>query len=120
VRLLLDEMYSPRIATALRERGHDVVCVVERPDLAGRSDAELLALMATEERALVTNNVDDFTRLVGQALAGGGSYAGVVFTSDRSLPRSRAGIGEYVRVLGDLLDAHPAEQALRAQVRWVP
>jgi hypothetical protein len=32
-RLLLDEMFSPVIANALRELGHDVTCVAEQPGL---------------------------------------------------------------------------------------
>jgi hypothetical protein len=43
VRLLLDEMISPRIARELRDRGHDVQAVKrDRPELAGCSDRELV------------------------------------------------------------------------------
>ncbi len=38
MKLLLDEMWSPAIAAALRERGHDVVAVAERSDLRGKPD----------------------------------------------------------------------------------
>jgi predicted nuclease of predicted toxin-antitoxin system len=120
LRLLLDEMYSPQIASELRHRGHDVVAVSERAELVGRGDEELLALMAEEGRAIVTNNVDDFVPLVQAAAVAGIEHSGVLFTSDRSLPRSKAGIGRYVEVLGALLAAHPVDDALLTQVRWLP
>lgn len=59
MRLLLDEMYSARIARSLRERGHDAVAVAERPDLRGASDEEVFLAAARERRALVTDNVAD-------------------------------------------------------------
>jgi hypothetical protein len=43
----------------------------------------------------------------------------LIFTSDRSLPRLRNTIGLFVEVLRRLLDAEPATDALRNQVRWV-
>ncbi len=36
MKLLLDEMYPRRLAEQLRAEGHDVVAVVELPDLVGR------------------------------------------------------------------------------------
>lgn len=113
-------MYSPQIAIELRHRGHDVVAVVERPELVGRSDEELLVLMAKEGRAIVTNNVADFVPLVQAAATSGTRHGGVLFTSDRSLPRSRAGIGRYVAVLQTLLVAHPTDDAFASETRWLP
>jgi hypothetical protein len=43
VRLLLDEMFSPAIAAELRERGHEVIAVADRPDLPAKSDEEIFA-----------------------------------------------------------------------------
>jgi hypothetical protein len=37
-RLALDEMFSPAMAHALREPGHDVMAVAERPDLRALTD----------------------------------------------------------------------------------
>ena len=39
-RLLLEEMFSPAIAAELRERGHDVIPVADRPDLRAKADEE--------------------------------------------------------------------------------
>lgn len=40
---MLDEMFSPAIAAALRELGHDVVAVAERVDLRSMTDDGLFA-----------------------------------------------------------------------------
>lgn len=120
MRLLLDEMYSPRIAEQLRRQGHDVISASERGDLTGASDAELVAAMTVERRAVVTNNASDFVGLVNRALAVGEEHPGLVLTSDRSLPRTLGGIGAIVRALGGLLHEHPGDAALRNEVRWLP
>jgi hypothetical protein len=49
----------------------------------------------------------------------GGRHAGLIFTSDRSLPRSRHTIGTYVTKLDEFLLAHPAELALEGQATWL-
>ncbi len=120
MRLLLDEMYSPQIASQLRSRRHDAVSVTERPELVGRSDEQLFSAMAAEDRAIVTNNAADFVPLSQRAAAEGMGHAGLLLTSDRSLPRTKAGIGRYVTVLDDLLTSHPTDDALRNQLRCLP
>jgi hypothetical protein len=50
VRLLLDEMISPRIARELRGRGHDVQAIKkDRPDLTSRGDREIVLQMAGDD-----------------------------------------------------------------------
>ena len=87
MRLLLDEHYSKLIAERLLERGHDVVSTTERTDLAGLNDPELFALMAMEHRAIVTENWADFQREIRKAEAEGLDHYGVLFTSNRQMPR---------------------------------
>ena len=120
MRLLLDELYSRRIAEELRRKGHDVVCASERDDLRGLPDAELFEAARAERRALVTENWGDFRTLLEQSAAAGTAHFGVLFTSRRRLPRSAETIGLYVRVLDELLSGHRAEDALRDEVRWLP
>lgn len=120
MRLLLDEHYSHQIAERLRERGHDVVAVTERPDLLGLKDAELFLLMPPERRAIVTENWGDFQRELDGAAATGLTHYGVLFTSRTRLPRGRTTIGLYVRVLDDFLSRHPADDALLNLSRWLP
>ena len=119
VRLLLDEHYSSSIAATLRERGHDVVAVQERPELAGVGDTDLLRLAATERRALVTENVRDFAPLVREWALASERHYGVVFTSPRSLPRSRRMIGRHIDALERLLEERTPEDALADSVHWL-
>jgi hypothetical protein len=119
VRLALDEHYAPAIAEALRDRGHDVVAVAERADLAGLDDRGLFRLLATERRALLTENWADFQRELQQADADGVDHYGVVFSSRRSLPRSAKTIGLFVRALDVFLRTRPAEDALLNSVHWL-
>lgn len=63
MRLLLDEMYSERVAELLRERRHDAVHVRDI-GLGGSPDADVLARAADEGRTLVTENAADFLPLL--------------------------------------------------------
>jgi len=119
LRLLLDEMYAPAIARALRERGHDVISVKERPDLAEASDAALFERMAEEGRAIVTNDPAGILPLASQAAQQVRHHGGLWLTSDRSLPRSRDTIGRFVDALDRQLRDLPRESADRDRVRWI-
>jgi|SRR5262245_7026836 len=61
MRFLVDEMFPPSTCVALAKRGHDAVHVRER-GLNARSDPEVAAAAAREDRVLVTENVKDFAR----------------------------------------------------------
>lgn len=118
MRLALDRHYSPVIALQLRERGHDVVAARER-GWHDCSDEELLVRCADEERALLTNNVVDLTVLARRWAEEGRQHAGVVFTSDASLPRTHATIGRYTLLLDALLRANPGTRAFTSRVHWL-
>jgi hypothetical protein len=61
VKLFLDAHISgARVATPLREMGHDVRAADEMRELDGVADEELLAIAAAEERIFVTFDVKDF------------------------------------------------------------
>ncbi|HEX8134306.1 MAG TPA: DUF5615 family PIN-like protein [Actinomycetes bacterium] len=119
MRLLLDEHYSPEIARQLRTRGHDVVAVAERADLVGLGDEEFLRRMAREQRAIMTNNVKDFLPLVGRAAVAADDHAGLLLTSDRSMPRRSDAIGRFVEALDAFLQRHQGSDAYRNQVPWL-
>jgi predicted nuclease of predicted toxin-antitoxin system len=118
VKLLLDEHYANEIAEQLRAAGHDVQTVSER-GLKGLDDESLLVLCDHESRALMTNNARDFVPLVRVRAAAGHDHAGLLLTSDVSVPRHKGTIGRYVTGLAALMAAASADRALANQVRWL-
>jgi len=117
VKLALDHHYSTAIAIQLRERGFDVIAVIERA-WETEDDEALLAVCDEEQRALVTNNVADFTVIARGWAIEGRRHSGLIFTSDVSMPRGRQTIGRYVKVLEVLLQANPREGAFTDRVQW--
>ena len=111
MKLLLDEHYAPEIARQLRSRGHDVVAVAERAELVALGDDELLGRMAHERRAIMTNNVKDFMPLASRAAVGADDHPGLLFTSDRSMPRHLDAIGRLVDALDTFCHATGAKTA---------
>ena len=118
MKVALDHRYSPAIAAQLRSREHDVIAAVERGwnELA---DEALLELCTSDGRVLLTNDVADLVVLVRRWSLEGRSHAGLVFTSDRSLPRGRRTIGRYVDALDGLMAANPADDAFTDRVHWL-
>jgi Domain of unknown function (DUF5615) len=104
--LLLDEMFSPAIATAtdLAARGIDCRAVVADPVLRALSDLEIFQAALAEGRVLVTNNVPDFESLRRAREAAGNEVPGLIYTSDLAFPRTKA----YVSRLGAALAAAAA------------
>jgi hypothetical protein len=118
VKLVLDEHFSPRIAEALRTRGHDVVAVAGS-DLAGLADRQLVAAARDDGRVLVTENVADFLAIAGELARLAVGHAGIIFTSPRRFPRSIGGVGRLVETLEGVLLADPSENALADRVMWL-
>ena len=98
-------MFSPGIAADLRQLGHDVLSVAERPDLRSKSDEEIFAWASAQKRWLLTENVKDFRPILLQALQTGQPGMGILFTSSRTFPRSRKNPGPLVRSLHTWLTA---------------
>ena len=104
MKLLLDEMWPPAIAAALRERGHDVVAVAERSDLRGKLDEVIFAEALADARAIVTENVVDYRPLASAAIRAGRPSPTLIFTSNRTYPRAvRRTAGRLVVALDTLL-----------------
>jgi predicted nuclease of predicted toxin-antitoxin system len=118
VKLLLDEMISPRIARELRAEGFDVEAIKsDRPDLEAISDREIARRLSAEKRSVLTNDVLDFQLTHNQLQAAGEEHYGIVFTSDAKMPRNKASIPLWVKILSEFLEVHPADDTLRNRIR---
>lgn len=118
MKLALDHHYSRVIAEQLRTMGHDVVAAVER-DWHELDDEPLLTLCASEERALLTNNVGDFAAVARMWAVSGQQHSGLIFTSDASLPRTRDNIGKFVRLLDEILSDHQKPDDFADRIHWL-
>lgn len=103
-------MYSHVIAEQLRARGHDADAVVEHAELRGRVDTGIFALAQTEQRAVVTENIRDFSDIANDYDERGQVHHGVVLVPPSSFPRSDPRlVGRMVTELDQLLNEHPEE-----------
>jgi uncharacterized protein DUF5615 len=119
LKVLLDEMYTSAIAEQLRDRGRDAEAVTERPELRARSDRDLFALAQSEQRAVVTENIDDFSVIADDYDQRGQAHFGLVLVPPGSYPRSSpATIGRMVTALDRLLGEHPGDMP-RSLRRWL-
>jgi len=100
VKLALDHHYPTAITEQLRTMAHDAVAAVER-GWHREPDETLLALCLAEHRTLLINNVGDFMTIIRSWTLQGQQPAGLIFTSDASLPRTHAAIGRHVKLLDD-------------------
>lgn len=118
MKLAIDHHYPSTITDGLREHGHDVVTALER-GWDRQDDEPLLALCTAEHRTLLTNNVADFAVIAQRWAAEGRQHAGLIFTSDSSLPRTRAMTGRYIELLEPLLRAHPGDRDFDDRMHWL-
>lgn len=116
MRALLDEQLSPQIAALLRRAGHDVIAVVDRDDLVGRSDRIVFEVATGEGRAVITNNIKDFRPLAAEWLAQGRTHAGLVLLPS-SRTRTRAAVATLADAVEAVLRAHP--DGLAGSERWI-
>ncbi len=106
--LLLDEHFAPDLARRLRERGHDVVAVLET-SMTALPDDEIFAAAAAQGRRIVTENVADFRPLLVRALANGLPAADVLLVPTTRFRRTPAGSAVFAAGLERwLLDAAAA------------
>jgi predicted nuclease of predicted toxin-antitoxin system len=90
VRLLLDEMYSPTLADALRTVGIDAVTVAGL-GLSGRSDLDLFAAAVADDYVVLTENVADFARIAAEHVTAGQHHPGVLIALSSRFSRCSAG-----------------------------
>jgi hypothetical protein len=112
LKLLLDEMYPPTIGEQLAARAHDVVAVTSRPELRALPDEEIFAVAQRERRAVVTENIADFSTIADREDQRGRSHHGLVFVNPSKYPRGNSRtIGKIVSSLEALLGGSPGNEA---------
>jgi predicted nuclease of predicted toxin-antitoxin system len=89
VKLLLDEMYPPRLMEALRAANVDTSTAAEL-GLAGRSDLDMFAA-AVADGYVLTENVADFARIAADQLTAGQHHSGVLIALSSRISRRPAG-----------------------------
>jgi hypothetical protein len=111
MKLLLDVHHSPKAAEQLRQGGYDVLAAAEDARLFTLADDDLLRAATADGRAVVTENVKDFDRIVRNWASTGERHGGVIFTSPRRFQRSRSSYpGDLVLALQGFLANPPPEQ----------
>lgn len=109
--LLLDEMFPPGLAAALRDRDHNVLAIAERVDVRSMSDADVFAWVLAAPCWLLTENVKDFRPLLLAALQAAAAATpegfGLLFTSSRTFPRSRVNPKPLIDAVHQWLTAGP-------------
>jgi predicted nuclease of predicted toxin-antitoxin system len=103
LRLLLDEMYPASLAEALRAVGVDVVTVIEL-GLGGRSDPDIFTAAVEQVRAVLTENVGDFTHISAEHLTAGQHHHGVLIALSSRFSRRPAGIDSLVGAVCQVAD----------------
>lgn len=120
MKLLLDEMISPRVARELRDKGFDVVAVkADRPEWEALPDREILRHATAEGRTVVSNDVLDFQLIHNRIMTEGEGHFGILFTDDAAMPRNKASIPLWVTTLGGFLEANPDEETLRNRAMFL-
>ncbi len=119
MKLLLDEIYPPRLADELRKRGHDVVAVTERPHLRAAEDDALLMAATAEDRVLVSENVADFPEVAATLAADEQTQCGVILVPSHTFPRTERGLGLLVRSLDAYLAERTAERTVSGGIHWL-
>lgn len=110
MRLLIDEMHSPRVTEALCADGWDVIGVSTDSSLRGLPDASLIKFAAENGRVIVTENGHDFARLAAQVIAADYSHGGIVITDPaRFLRKAPAYPNNVIEALRRFLAAPPFE-----------
>lgn len=106
MRLFLDAHISgPRIARALRQRGHDVRAADEQRELDGLEDEQLLELATGQTRVMISFDVKDFTVIARRWAEGGKTHAGLGIV----VGIDHGEFGTILETLSRELDARPAQ-----------
>ena len=111
-------MHAPSVAERLNANGWDVIAVAAEPGLRGLPDADIMLYVSHNRRAIVTENIADFSILADRWATKGENHAGIVFTNPSRFDRaSLAYPGNLIRALDALLSE--ATDHGSSWVRWL-
>jgi predicted nuclease of predicted toxin-antitoxin system len=116
LKLLLDEMYSPALADALRAVDVDASTVIEL-GLPGRPDPDVFAAAVARGQAMLTENVADFARISAEHLTAGHRHPGVLIALSSRFSRRPAGIGPLVSAIRAVADQQLEDRVVYLQHR---
>lgn len=80
----LNEHLSPSLAIQLRNYGFDVTTFQET-ELLSETDEKQLAFAASQQRAILTFNISDFTRLHNSYLKQEKEHWGIIFSTEEPI-----------------------------------
>ena len=103
------------IATALRDRGHDVRSADDERELDGWDDDRLLELASHEDRVMVTFNIRDFPRIVAEWAEAGRTHTGCLLI----VGVDHGEFGEILRLVDAAVATRPDQQAWVGYTVWV-
>jgi nucleoside-diphosphate-sugar epimerase len=104
-------MYPSAIAEQLRARGHDVHAVTARPELRALPDKDVFDVAQQERRAVLTENISDFSVIADRCDERGQAHHGLIFVDPAKHPRGdQRTVGRLVTGLDGLLKEHPADE----------
>ena len=101
MRLLLDHHLSPRVAEALRAKGHDVI-TARSIQAEAAADRPLWELAIELRRVMVTYNACDFAPIYNQLWQEGKAHPGLIIVHPRTI--AQGDIGAQVAALEQCLN----------------
>lgn len=103
MKLLLDEMYPPALADALRAAGIETATVAEM-QLRGSTDPDVFTAAITGQYTLLTENVGDFTRIAAQHSTSGAHHSGLLIALSSRFSRRPAGAQPLTQAITSIAD----------------
>jgi hypothetical protein len=104
-------MYPHAIADRLSARGQEIEAVTRRADLRALPDGDIFATAQRERRAIVTENIADFSEIADDHDRRGVVHYGLVLVDPGKYPRGAPRtIGQMVTELDRVLAEHPGEE----------
>jgi predicted nuclease of predicted toxin-antitoxin system len=107
LKLLLDEMYPPALARALRAVRIDADTIIDL-GMAGTPDPAVFAYAGAENRPLLTENVADFVTIAAHHSTTGARHPGLLIALSNRFSRRASGHAAIVKAI----HAHQHEELI--------